>query len=126
MPLWQYSRRYPPNRLHCLFVGLQFSILIRSLRLHILSVHCFDIFFFFSSRRRHTRSLCDWSSDVCSSDLATHPHVKANQGEMYRLGLENRAKKLGVDSAIIFHNRFVSQEELTEFLSAAEDRKSVV
>src|SRR5215204_7363600 len=27
--------------------------------------------FFFSSRRRHTRSLCDWSSDVCSSDL-TH------------------------------------------------------
>src|SRR6266496_5336275 len=27
-------------------------------------------FFFFSSRRRHTRSLRDWSSDVCSSDLA--------------------------------------------------------
>src|SRR5438034_10818515 len=25
--------------------------------------------FFFSIRRRHTRSLCDWSSDVCSSDL---------------------------------------------------------
>src|SRR5438034_4338870 len=25
--------------------------------------------FFFSSRRLHTRSLCDWSSDVCSSDL---------------------------------------------------------
>src|SRR5438034_10697970 len=29
--------------------------------------------FFFSSRRRHTRSLCDWSSDVCSSDLDLHP-----------------------------------------------------
>src|SRR5690349_9559779 len=29
-------------------------------------------FFFFSSRRRHTRSLRDWSSDVCSSDLAQH------------------------------------------------------
>src|SRR5882762_11421946 len=27
------------------------------------------IFFFFSSRRRHTRFKCDWSSDVCSSDL---------------------------------------------------------
>src|SRR5690349_23797619 len=27
------------------------------------------VFFFFSSRRRHTRSLRDWSSDVCSSDL---------------------------------------------------------
>src|SRR5436190_21692834 len=31
--------------------------------------------FFFSSRRRHTRSLCDWSSDVCSSDLISiQPH----------------------------------------------------
>src|SRR5580698_10680373 len=27
------------------------------------------MFFFFSSRRRHTRLTCDWSSDVCSSDL---------------------------------------------------------
>src|SRR4051812_48584005 len=27
--------------------------------------------FFFSSRRRHTRLTCDWSSDVCSSDLLT-------------------------------------------------------
>src|SRR6266480_6443338 len=27
------------------------------------------LFFFFSSRRRHTRLTCDWSSDVCSSDL---------------------------------------------------------
>src|SRR2546430_1151977 len=29
------------------------------------------VFFFFSSRRRHTRFDCDWSSDVCSSDLST-------------------------------------------------------
>src|SRR6201982_4276805 len=28
------------------------------------------LFVFFSSRRRHTRLTCDWSSDVCSSDLA--------------------------------------------------------
>src|SRR5467141_4814854 len=27
------------------------------------------VFFFFSSRRRHTRFKCDWSPDVCSSDL---------------------------------------------------------
>src|SRR5438034_8677898 len=32
-------------------------------------LHSRDVMFFFSSRRRHTRSLCDWSSDVCSSDL---------------------------------------------------------
>src|SRR2546430_4503466 len=30
---------------------------------------CIFFFFFFSSRRRHTRFDCDWSSDVCSSDL---------------------------------------------------------
>src|SRR2546430_11252893 len=29
-------------------------------------------YFFFSSRRRHTRFDCDWSSDVCSSDLLVH------------------------------------------------------
>src|SRR3989475_204563 len=34
-------------------------------------------FFFFSSRRRHTRFDCDWSSDVCSSDLAWSPKVPA-------------------------------------------------
>src|SRR5256886_11571093 len=37
-----------------------------------LDVHAYSIivfFFFFSSRRRHTRFDCDWSSDVCSSDL---------------------------------------------------------
>src|SRR5256885_8264558 len=30
---------------------------------------CWFVFFFFSSRRRHTRLQGDWSSDVCSSDL---------------------------------------------------------
>src|SRR2546427_6014764 len=34
---------------------------------HLSLLHLF--FFFFSSRRRHTRFDCDWSSDVCSSDL---------------------------------------------------------
>src|SRR5882762_4648500 len=33
----------------------------------MMFLYCF--FFFFSSRRRHTRFKCDWSSDVCSSDL---------------------------------------------------------
>src|SRR2546430_8909181 len=32
-------------------------------------MECDIFFFFFSSRRRHTRFDCDWSSDVCSSDL---------------------------------------------------------
>src|SRR5215475_537021 len=39
-------------------------------------------FFFFSSRRRHTRFSRDWSSDVCSSDLA-----KCASGEGHRLSV---------------------------------------
>src|SRR5260370_7657641 len=35
-----------------------------------------DFVFFFSSRRRHTRFKCDWSSDVCSSDLSDFPVKK--------------------------------------------------
>src|SRR5476649_3043934 len=51
-------------------------------------------FVFFSSRRRHTRSLCDWSSDVCSSDLASpeilpetgrsQPTASRSRFELYR------------------------------------------
>src|SRR6267378_4711692 len=37
-------------------------------------------FFFFSSRRRHTSSLRDWSSDVCSSDLLVGQHRYVAQG----------------------------------------------
>src|SRR2546430_8818935 len=39
---------------------------------YVLHLFCDEMyFFFFSSRRRHTRFDCDWSSDVCSSDLST-------------------------------------------------------
>src|SRR2546427_9053852 len=39
-------------------------------RSHVCVCRLVFIFFFFSSRRRHTRFDCDWSSDVCSSDLS--------------------------------------------------------
>src|SRR5215210_8253627 len=49
------------------------------------------IFFFFSSRRRHTRYIGDWSSDVCSSDLraACEMATKVNSdGEIgFRIGV---------------------------------------
>src|SRR6266480_2144891 len=35
----------------------------------VIRTSYYALFFFFSSRRRHTRLTCDWSSDVCSSDL---------------------------------------------------------
>src|SRR5437868_10512954 len=39
-------------------------------------------FFFFSSRRRHTRSKRDWSSDVCSSDLGGHVYKARTAKDM--------------------------------------------
>jgi hypothetical protein len=51
---------------------------------------------------------------------ATHPHVKERAGEIYRFGLANRAARLGVEANVIFHDRFVSNLELTEFLAAAD------
>jgi len=51
---------------------------------------------------------------------ATHPHVKEQQGEGYRLMLEARAHTLGVSQHVRFHDRFVSQAELVQFLSAAD------
>src|SRR4030066_1050314 len=43
---------------------------------------CLFLFLFFSSRRRHTRFKCDWSSDVCSSDLGRPiAEMKREQGE---------------------------------------------
>lgn len=51
---------------------------------------------------------------------ATHPHVKRQHGELYRQMLELRAEQLGVSANVIFHNRFVSHEELVRFLDAAD------
>ena len=50
---------------------------------------------------------------------ATHPHVKERQGETYRLMLANRARRLGIDSNVMFYDRFVDQRELVDFLAAA-------
>src|SRR5205814_3140380 len=44
-----------------------------------LSLLCTSFPFFFSSRRRHTRCLSDWSSDVCSSDLSCAAQDRAPQ-----------------------------------------------
>jgi glycosyltransferase involved in cell wall biosynthesis len=51
---------------------------------------------------------------------ATHPHVRAEHGETSRLGLEALAHRLGVGSNVFFHNRFVTLDELTEYLAAAD------
>jgi glycosyltransferase involved in cell wall biosynthesis len=51
---------------------------------------------------------------------ATHPHVKRLEGETYRLSLQWMAQQKDVESHVIFYNRFVSLEELVEFIGAAD------
>jgi glycosyltransferase involved in cell wall biosynthesis len=51
---------------------------------------------------------------------ATHPRLVAQEGERYRLSLERLAEDRGVKEHVIFYNRYVSLEDLTEFIGAAD------
>src|SRR2546426_1887828 len=59
------------------------------------------IFFFFSSRRRHTRLQGDWSSDVCSSDL----------GDVYHWGALMAAALFTSIPLAIVYNLFIDRSE---------------
>lgn len=50
----------------------------------------------------------------------THPSVLRYDGESYRFGLQRMVKELGLHRNVIFHNRFVNDEELSNFLCAAD------
>jgi glycosyltransferase involved in cell wall biosynthesis len=51
---------------------------------------------------------------------ATHPNLLASDGESYRLSLERLAEDRGVTKNVIFYNRYVSDEDLREFIGAAD------
>ncbi len=51
---------------------------------------------------------------------ATHPHILRRDGDRYRASLQALAQEVGVESQVIFHNRFVAPEEMVEFIGAAD------
>ena len=51
---------------------------------------------------------------------ATHPHLLAHEGELYRNGLKHLAEKLGVSTHIRWIDRFLDQEDLLELIAAAD------
>lgn len=51
---------------------------------------------------------------------ATHPHLIEREGERYRLSLERLAEDRGVKDHVIFYNRFVSADDLKEFIGATD------
>src|SRR6266576_7154131 len=76
------------------------------------------LFFFFSSRRRHTRSLRDWSSDVCSSDLGAWKtwepmgllgrdvhHATLGIIGLGGIGAEVAKRARGFDMRLLYHSR---------------------
>src|SRR5689334_24083283 len=95
------------------------------------------VFFFFSGRRRHTRLNCDWSSDVCSSDLTDRmpkpPPPPANRGPnpspalqravaALQMGQIVEAERLAAE--VLKANR--NDVGAASILARALDRKSVV
>jgi glycosyltransferase involved in cell wall biosynthesis len=51
---------------------------------------------------------------------ATHPEVKKVYGEAYRLSLERKARDLQIVDNVVFQNRFVDLQELTEYVSCCD------
>ncbi len=51
---------------------------------------------------------------------ATHPHILRREGDKYRAFLQALARETGVEKQVIFHNQFVSPEEMVEFIGAAD------
>src|SRR5688572_31574024 len=82
-------------------------------------VFFFFFFFFFSSRRRHTRFDCDWSSDVCSSDLLSVHEVEVPRGDPDEGGTNVDDDKLA------YFSWYAGGFRVIDFTNPA-DRKSVV
>jgi glycosyltransferase involved in cell wall biosynthesis len=51
---------------------------------------------------------------------ATHPHVRAREGDRYRDRLQTLTRELGVEEAVIFHNRFFSSQEMASMVGSAD------
>src|SRR5256885_7094447 len=90
------------------------------------SLYLYAIFFFFSSRRRHTRLQGDWSSDVCSSDLRFHglPAQLARLADAGQL-FDALAGDQLVHDAVLESQRRLGQAG-AQRLVLVQDRKSVV
>jgi glycosyltransferase involved in cell wall biosynthesis len=66
------------------------------------------------------RILSSHSNVVYMIAGATHPHIRAREGDRYRLELQALAKKHGVEQQVLFVNRFVSPEEMISLVGSAD------
>jgi glycosyltransferase involved in cell wall biosynthesis len=66
------------------------------------------------------RILSENSNVVYMVAGVTHPHIRRREGDQYRLYLQRMAQDLGVAANVIFHNKFVSPQELNELIGSAD------
>lgn len=66
------------------------------------------------------RILSENSNVVYMVAGVTHPHIRRREGDQYRLYLQRMAQDLGVGANVIFHNKFVSPQELNELIGSAD------
>jgi glycosyltransferase involved in cell wall biosynthesis len=66
------------------------------------------------------RILASHSNAVYMIAGATHPQIRAREGDRYRLELQALAKKHGVEQQVLFVNRFVSPEEMAALVGSAD------
>src|SRR2546430_5801322 len=84
-------------------------------------------FFFFSSRRRHTRFDCDWSSDVCSSDLTLRTPEQTQIGIFWAYdGTPSLCAPPRLYNQIVAQIADQMDTEAVELARLMADRKSVV
>src|SRR3712207_7053793 len=83
------------------------------------------VVFFFSSRRRHTRYWRDWSSDVCSSDLALRGGIVVEDGGLIHVPLDeaDTAPLLQVDGGKQDHGRHRRKFAMRRSPSRSEERR---
>src|SRR5260370_24358337 len=94
---------------------------------HIIVFGLVVQFFFFSSRRRHTRFKCDWSSDVCSSDLAQDKIALGRAREKLghaRWTLERAARKFYAPDSTTINNTVVigDPSQVRQEIAVLEER----
>jgi len=66
------------------------------------------------------RILASHSNAVYVIAGATHPHIRAREGDRYRLQLQAMAKQFGVERQVLFINRFVSPHEMASLVGSAD------
>src|SRR5688572_32179852 len=78
--------------------------------------------FFFSSRRRHTIFDCDWSSDVCSSDLAVPQGLQRHRAQGAQQSA--RSRRLRRDDALADESRHARQDRKSTRLNSSHSQIS--